>query len=71
MSFCGCELLDCFLRPNCPMAQKSAGKTDAFTAKFVSGEQVDQNVVVVAGVESDFTSASGFDLRRLVVNKSR
>src|SRR5882724_6277571 len=46
------------LRPHRPMSQEASYDAHFRTAKIILGEQVEQNVVIVAGIECDLTGAS-------------
>ena len=48
------------LGPDCPMAQQSAREASFSAAEIELGEQIYNNVVVVAGIESDFWGTAGF-----------
>ncbi len=68
------EMRDGGACPYRPMAQQAARKTKLLAAEIIGGEQVEQNIVVVAGVQRYFVGAPGFgegadDIESLVAVK--
>src|SRR5580692_7841901 len=51
--------LHCAGRPHRPMSKQAAGEPKRLFAKLEPGEQVQDNVVVIARVESNLTCAAG------------
>src|SRR5437867_11197663 len=54
------ELFHSLASPGSPMAQQPTNDPYRGARHVVFGQQIDQNVVVVAGIESNLTSAAGF-----------
>ena len=50
------QVLNCSLRPDCPMAQQAAREPDGPRAEIKHREQVEQNVVIVSCVQGDLAS---------------
>src|ERR1700676_1547534 len=54
----GPEMSDSLLCPYRPVAQQAAGKTDSLVAELIGGKQIDQNIIVIARIQSDLLSAA-------------
>src|ERR1700722_8086114 len=48
--------------PYRPVAQQAAGKPNSLVAELIGGKQIDQNIIVIAGIQSDLLSAATFGI---------
>ena len=76
MPLCFREMRHGIAGPHRPMAQQAARKTKLLAAEIIGGKQIEQNIVVVAGVQRDFMGAPGFgegadDIESLVAVERR
>src|SRR5436309_16025631 len=53
------QVLNCSFRPDCPMAQQAAREADGPRPEFKNREQVEQDVIIVSGVQRDLASPAG------------
>src|ERR1700730_1578853 len=56
----GPEMSDSLLCPYCPVAQQAAGKTNSLVAELIGSKQVEQNIIVIAGIQGDLFGAPRF-----------
>ena len=56
---CNGKVLDCGCGPDGPVAEQAADNADVLATEIEPGQQVKEDVVVIAGVESNFLGAPG------------
>src|SRR6185437_1768381 len=59
--FCELEMRNRCFGPDSPVAQQAADDSCAVAAEIKFREQIDQDVVIVAGIKSDFVFAAGIE----------